>query len=156
MTVTVRPATPADLDWIIEQLRHLSDFFGTDRPLFEDEALARRGIPVLMRDHLFLVADHEVQGPVGLIAGMLTPHVLNPRIAVLSEILWWVEGSAELVTNPFRAYVGLRLLDAFTDWGNQNADWVIFSLQNRSPVGEHALLRRGFHLQERKFLLEVG
>jgi len=52
--------------------------------------------------------------------------------------------------------VGLMLLEEFTDWGKRNADWISFSLEDKSPVKDTTLTKRGFRLKERSFILEVN
>lgn len=80
---------------------------------------------------------------------MLGFHPYNPAIRVLTETFWWVTPNAR------GSRAGLMLLDAFTAYGERNADWIVFTLEHHSPVNERTLTKRGFHLHERSYLREV-
>lgn len=145
----VRRAQDADLDWLVGQLRAFSTFFGGARPLLEDEGYARFQLLAMIEGHLVLVAEREDGELLGFIAGFVGPHPYNPSLRVLSEAFWWV-------AEPHRGgHVGAILLEAFVAWGRANVDWVTMALERGSPVKEDSLLRRGFRLQERNYLLEV-
>lgn len=146
--IQVRRATADDVPWLVSQLRDFSEFFGTKRPLFDDPAFATRGITAMVMDHLVFVAFQD-DIPVGFIAGYVTPHPFNPSIRSLIETFWWVDEAHR------GSRAGLSLLNTFVAWGRANADWVMCSLEARSPVKDDVLLKRGFRLQERNFLLEV-
>lgn len=147
--ITIRPATEGDLDWLICQLKSFSSYFGTKKSLFGDEEFARAGMQTMLTSHLVLIAESVIDGPVGFIAGVVTPHLFNPQIRVLAETFWWVAESRR------GSRASLLLLEEFIKWGKANADWVTFALEHRTPVKESSLIRRGFHLQEKSFLLEV-
>jgi hypothetical protein len=147
--IEVRRAEAGDIDWLLIQLREFSRFFGTRLPLFGDEAFVRAGLEVLIRDHFVAVAFRGFE-QVGFISGIFTPHMYNPAIKVLCETFFWVDpvhrgGSA-----------GARLLAEFMAFGKSEADWVLFTLEHHSPMREETLLRRGFHLHERHYLMEVS
>lgn len=163
--ITVRPAAPHDVDWLMEQLRSFDRFFGTTRSLFPDEEYARTQLRQLIGLGPFFVADrrdgacngdderhgHAVCWPkrAGFIAGFVAPHFMNPDLRVLNELFWWVDES-------FRgSSAGARLLDAFLAHGREHADWIVFTLEAKSPVHPATLERKGFHLHERSYLLEV-
>lgn len=150
MTITVRRAAPSDLGWLVGQLEEFSRFFGTKRSLYPDYAHAEQVMKVHMEKHLLLVADKEGTGPVGFIAGLISPHIYNPEINVLTETFWWVSPEHR------GSRAGLMLLNEFVSIGKEVADWVHFSLEHHSPVNESCLTRRGFKLQERAYLLEVS
>jgi len=147
----VRGAEQQDLDWLIGQLKEFSRFFGSHHVLFphDDEAYARNGLSGMMEKHLVLVAEREDKTPIGFVAGIVTPHLFNPKLRVLCETFWWVIPEARM------SLAASKLLDAFTKWGQEHADWIIFSLEERTPVRDRGLLRRGFRLQERSYLMEV-
>ena len=147
--VAVREGRPEDLDWIIVQLRALSKFFGTRTPLFKDEEFARQSMLAIMERHFCRVAEADGQR-VGLIAGLVTPHVLNPDVKVLCETFWWV------VEGPHAARAGMMLMNEFVAWGREHVHWITFSLQEHKPVGAGVLERSGFHLHERTYLMEVA
>lgn len=149
MTISVRRASSDDIDWLLSQLKLFSDFFGTKRALFPSEEHARPGVELMVASHLVLIADHPAIGPVGFIAGYVTPHPYNPSIRLLAESFWWVSEEHR------GTRAGLLLLNEFVAWGKANADWVTFALEAKSPVTDRVLLDRGFVQQERTFLLEV-
>lgn len=150
VNLRIRSATPDDLDWLLSQLKEFSKFFGTKRPLYGDENFVRSGMTEMMTKHLVLVAEKDMLGPVGFIAGIVTPHVYNPKIRLLVETFWWV-------TEEYRGgRAGLLLLDSFLDWGKKNADWITMSIESHGQISDRILLKRGFHLQERSYLLETN
>lgn len=150
MGTRVRFATPEDLDWIVGQLKKFSEFYGTKLSLFGDEKNARSVMLTMMNDHVVIVAERENEGLVGLISGYITPHAFNPKIKVLAETLWWVAEEHR------GSRAGLLLLDAFKNYGEEHANWITFALENKSPVKDKCLTKRGFQLQERSYLREVG
>lgn len=154
-TISVRRAVAADAPWLLTQLRAFSDFFGTTKPLFPDDATADALLTALLA-HPFYVAEkaslfHGVDPkPIGFICGTLAPHPFNPAITVLSEVFWWVDEANRL------GRAGHLLLEAFLRVGREHADWIVFSLEAKSPVNPETLTKRGFHLHESSYLLEVA
>jgi hypothetical protein len=153
--VVVRQARQDDVPWLLSQLRVFDQFFDTKRRLFPDEATATTVLLSLLAFHPFFVADTgfrpepERVERIGFIAGAIGPHPYNPALRVLSELFWWVD-------ERYRGgRAGLALLDAFQAYGERNADWVIMTLEAKSPVNERSLTKRGFHLHERSYLWEV-
>lgn len=103
----------------------------------------------VIENHLIFVAESSEAGRLGLIAGLVVPHVFNPKIQVLQEILWWV-------SEEYRgSRAGLLLLNEFVDWGKRNVDWIMFTLEKHSPVSDRPLIKRGFRSMETAYLLEV-
>lgn len=150
MKFEIRPARAEDIGWLLGQLRKFSDFYGSSVPLFpssEDHAVTY--LMSLIYQHLFLIAESETTGPVGFISGVFTPHIMNPEIRVLAESFWWVDEEHR------GSRAGIMLLDEFVAVGKSRADWVLFTLEHKSPVKDETLLKRGFKLQEKSFLLEV-
>jgi RimJ/RimL family protein N-acetyltransferase len=150
LKITVRGATPEDIDWLLSQLREFSNFFGTRRSLFGDDDYSQSAMLNMIQNHIVFIAEREDVGPIGFISGYIIPHPYNPEIRLLSETFWWVD-------EEYRGTrAGLMLLNQFTDWGKKNADWITFALEEKSPVKETCLTKRGFRLHERSFLLEVS
>lgn len=151
MRINVRPATNDDIPWLIAQLKNFSEFYGTYYKLFGSEEFAQSFLDNLIKNHVVFVAESEAVGLVGLIAGYSVPHLYNREMKVLSELFWWVD-------ETYRgSRAGAMLLRAFEDYGRANCDWIIMTLiENRSPVHESSLIKRGYHLHERSYLLEVG
>ncbi len=150
MSVTVRPARVEDIPWMIGELKEFAVYYGTALSLYPDDEYARAGIYTMIKDHLVLIAERPGVGPIGFIAGVVQPHFYNPAIAVLVECWWWV------VPAYRKSSAGARLLKAFTDWGNENCDWITMSLTGRTPIKDWSLVKRGFHEHERTFLMEVA
>lgn len=152
MGITVRPARESDLEWLLGQLKAFSRFFGTKTQLFEEEDTdyARATIGAMVRDHFVLIAERADLTPLGFIAAWKTPHPFKPKLRVLSETFWWVSEEHR------GSRAALVLLNAFVEYGRENCDWVCIALEAHSPVNEKCLHKRGFRLQERSYLLEVG
>lgn len=147
--ITIRRGKPEDMDWLIQELKLFSAFYDTKHPLFGHEQFVREGMTSMIEKHLVLIAEKEGIGPVGFIAGLLVPHIFNPLIRCLSETFWWVEEKHR------RGRAGFMLLQAFIDFGKQNADWILCTIESNSPVNPNVLLDRGFKLKERNFVMEV-
>lgn len=145
----VRRGNLGDIPWIIEQLKEFQLFFGSKRSLYHSEHSITR-LESFMENGLVFVAEKETIGRVGFIVGAITPHLFNPTLKVLAELLWWVDP----IHRKSRA--GYLLLKEFIDWGKKNVDWMTFSLQENTPVKEETLKRFGFRLLERAFLIEMG
>jgi len=148
MTTTVRRASPDDVDWILSQLKEFSAFYGTKKQLFGDVQYSKKLLTELINKQHWWVS--ETNGSlVGFIGGVLYDHMYNPDIKVFSESFWWV------AEDHRRSRAGLLLLNEFEKWGKENADWITFGLEEVSPVNERTLLKRGFRLHERSYLMEV-
>ena len=147
--MTVRPASPADIPWLLEQLQAFDRFFGAARSLFPTMDYAESVLRGLIADQVFLIADND-HGPVGFIAGFVTAHVLNPAITVMSELFWWVAPDAR------GSRAGAALLTAFLAIGKMRSDWIVMTLEAESPVNPATLLSRGFRVKETAYLLEVA
>jgi RimJ/RimL family protein N-acetyltransferase len=147
--VEIRWAKEEDIPWVETELLEFSEAIGTKYPLFPLDADFRRDTLVkLMNDHLFLIAE-KAGTPVGLISGVMIPHLLNPAVTVLHELFWWV--------NPkYRGTrAGLMLLEDFVEWGKQHCQWVYFSVHRTTEVSKRAMIRQGFREEQTVFLLEV-
>ena len=139
MSITVRPASPADVPWLLEQLQQFAQFFGSARSLFPTMDYAETVLRGLIADQTFLVADND-RGPVGFIAGFVTPHALNPAITVMSELFWWV------VPDARGSRAGAALLTAFLAIAKDRAHWIVMTLEAESPINPATLLARGFRV----------
>ena len=148
MKVYVRPGNPGDMLWMLEQLKEFSVFFGTKISLYE-ESFAIEGLTKLMDNGLTLIAKRGDQR-LGFIVGAITPHLFNPNVLVITELLWWVDPKHR------NGKAGYLLLQEFIKWGKNNVDWIIFSLQEKTQVNEETLLKQGFEKIERSYLIEVG
>lgn len=150
--MNVRRAGEEDIPWLESELLEFSQSIGTKHPLFPaDESYRRETLLSLMRDHLFLIYQPEhFPLPVGLIAGVVIPHMLNPDLRVLHELLWWVSPKHRGISRA-----GIVLLDAFVAWGKDNCQWVYFSIHRTTEVSERSMSRLGFRPEQTQYLLEV-
>ncbi len=134
--VIVRRATPGDIDYIVSQFPAFSRHYGTKKALFGDEQYARSGMASVINDHLVFVAESEKQGLMGFIAGLVSAHIYNPDIRVLTELFWWVEPRHR------KTRAAVLLMDEFIAWGKDYADWVTFGVMETTPVKETVGLSR--------------
>jgi len=149
MSISIKRATVDDIPWLLSELRKFAEFFGTKLSLLGNEAMATHGLEIIIRDHFFAIAHHDTHGPVGFISGVLSPHMFNPDITVLSETFWWVS------ENHRGTRAGFMLFQEFKKFGAENADWITCNLESHSPVSDEFMVRNGFRLQERSFLMEL-
>lgn len=146
--IDVRCARPDDVDWLVTEVEKLAATYGTKRSLFKDEEFSRDFMLNMIKEHVVLIA-HRSKDRLGFIAGMISRHPYNPTIKVLWETFWWVEQKHR------SSRAKSVLLDEFTRWGRRLCDQIIFNLPDHARV-HNSLLRRGYHLKERSYLLEVG
>lgn len=147
-TVTIRPAVPSDVDWLITQVKAFATFNQTKFFLFGSEEEARAGLLGLMAQHFMRIAEKDGVR-LGFIAAYITTHPYNRKIRLLSEAFWWVDERHRFSS------AGHRLLDDFIEFGKANADWITFSLLVNSPVNDKILTKRGFEKHEIAYLMEV-
>lgn len=147
--IWVRRAYHDDVPWLLDELREFSEFFGSKHPLFpDDREHAKKVVHDLIREHVFFVAERGWVRA-GFIAGLMHRHFFNPKWWVLTEVLWWV-------SPEFRgSRAGLLLLDEFVEYGRDHAHMIVMALEAKSPIHPKTLERRGFHLHESSYLLEV-
>ncbi len=149
LKVSIRRAKAGDIDWIVAELKLFAAHYQTKHPLFPDLEHAKQTIQAMIDNHVVFVA---VRGEelLGFIGGILTPHFMNPAISTLAELFWWVAKEHR------GSRAGVLLLNAFVLFGEDNAEWITVSIEHRSPIHEKCLLKRGFNVQERSYLKEVG
>lgn len=153
----IRKAEQEDVPWLLEQLRAFSAFYGTRRPLFPaDPAIARAKLEALLATQPVFVAARPMLDSaaaederLGFIAGYLVPSPDNPDITVLLEKFWWVPEAYRGTS------AGARLLQHFVAFGRECADWIVMTLEAKSPVDDRVLVKLGFQPFERSLLLEV-
>jgi N-acetylglutamate synthase-like GNAT family acetyltransferase len=159
MTMAIRRATLHDLQWLLAQLRAFDQFFGARKTLIPPDPAHAEAILLQLMDpdvgcfflaeRVDLVDDELLPTPLGFIAGLVSRHFFNPAITTLTELFWWVDPTHR------GSSAGARLLEAFTAYGQEHADWIVFTLETNSPVHPEALVRRGFVAKSQDFLLEV-
>lgn len=147
-TLLIRKAELSDVEWMLDQLKEFAKFYGTKKSLFGDINYAAATVANIVENHLCFVAWRG-ETRLGFITGYVCPHPYNPDIQLLTEAFWWVDPQYRL------SGAGLMLLDKFTEWGEDNCDWIVFTLEHHSPVKDSCLLKRGYRFNERSFLKEV-
>jgi hypothetical protein len=86
----------------------------------------------------------------GVVGGFLGPNVFNYNYTTLTEVIWYV------LPEYRNTRVGLLLLKAFMDLGEEKADETMFCLINTSPVKIQTMEKRGFQLCEFNFRKQNG
>lgn len=148
MSTLVRRANLEDVPWIVDELEKFAKFYETHHSLFPGEKHAAEQLSMIITNHVAFVSEYN-GNRAGFIIGVLFNHTFNPKIRILSESFWWV-------ADKYRGTrVGLVLLDEFVKTGRGLADMITFALETKSPVKDRCLEKRGFHLHERNYLLEV-
>jgi len=148
MPIQIRKGELEDIPWILEELKEFAIFYNTKKSLFPSEDLAAQKIGELIEGHVVYISEIDYM-PSGFIIGLFTPHLFNPEINVLLELFWWV-------SEKYRgSKCGLLLLEEFIKFGEEHADWINFSLEEKSPVRDTVLLKRGFHLHEMNYMREI-
>lgn len=155
--VRVRAATRRDATWMLAALataeREYRARSGVRRQIRVTSG-ARERLCALVDQGPAFVAERTEAGdeggavPVGFLVGLLSPHVLDPEIATLIEVLWWVAPYAR------RTRAATELLDAYLAYGREYADWILLTTGPASAVGHRSLARRGFHTHETTYLCE--
>lgn len=137
----IRRATPEDMPEILRMCRH---FYLTTEyaPLVEyDEATVEQLAALIVKDHLFLVAEGEQPGQLAGIVGMMyAPFSFNLAKKMCAEVVWYVDPTAQ------RNGVGAALLDAIEPEGSKDGATVfqMFILATSPAFAGQAYLNRGY------------
>jgi hypothetical protein len=143
----IRSAGLSDLDWLMDECVAFSKTYDSKYSLVGNMEYALKFMKNLVQSHLVLISEvNDV--PTGFIAGMVQPHHFNPEIMMLSELLWWVK------VEHRGGLSGAALLDAFIAWGKEHCDWITFTIEKTTPISDAPLLKRGFRLTEKAYLME--
>lgn len=149
--ISVRPATPDDLPWIVSQLPEYSDGYTPNgKQLFTDADTASAQLSTFMDTGNVLLVAHDGGTLVGFMAGLLTPHFMNPGIKVLAHLLWWVP---KMFRNTRAAAL---LLKEFSRIGYERADITSLNLQKQAIIKDASLRRYGFVPHEVTYLMEAA
>jgi hypothetical protein len=144
----VRRGTFDDIEDILVMLQEFAVFYNSRYSVYPDEEHAKKFLTSMVNDHLVLVCTHDGE-TIGLIAGMLLPHIFNPKIKTLVETFWWVQKDYR------ETRAGAMLLNEYVRFGRQNVNWILATIEDNSPVRDETFLKRGFKLKEKSFLMEV-
>lgn len=149
MSILIRKATVQDIDWLTFQLGKFSEFFESKYKLFGDIDYIKAALVPLINNHPFFIAENEIELRVGFISGNVFDHPFNPNIKTLLETFWWVDEAHR------NSRAGAMLLNEFINYGKQNCNWIVMTLEHNSPIKEESLLKRGFRNQEHTYLMEI-
>lgn len=139
MKVFVRPANNYDKPWLRQQLSTFKEMPSSHCAVFVDK---------LVDKYICFVAESEKSGLVGVIAGILTPHIYNPEKRLLAEMFFWVE-------EEYKKSAGAMLLEEFLEIGDNQSAQVQISMEKHCPLDEKFLLKSGFKLRESIYVLGV-
>ncbi len=146
--ITTRPAFLGDVDWLLDQCDDFAKFYGSKVSLAGDRNYGRFFLTDLLEKH-YVRIGMEGNSRAGFIAGMVTPHHFNPSITQLSELLWWVP-------EQFRSCgIGGLLFKEFVEYGKEHCNWITFTMEQNTPIGDGILVKAGFRLTEKAYLMEV-
>jgi len=137
-----------DIPWLLEQLQQFDSFVGTKYSMFKSKDFAEKKMIEILKKHLVMIAENDIK-PVGFIAGLVHEHLFNPELKVLTEIFWWVDRAHR------GTRAGLMLLNSFVEWGESYCDWISVNLEEKSPVSDRCLTKRGFKVLETSYLKEI-
>lgn len=144
-----RKALVEDVPWLFEQCGAFAKFYGSKISLAGNPDYGHFFLKNLVENHYVQIGLKD-NDRAGFIAGMITPHHFNPNISQMAELLWWVR-------EEFRnSGVGAKLFKEFIEYGKANCDWITFTLEENTPIGDAVLLKQGFRLTEKAYLLECN
>jgi hypothetical protein len=146
--IEIKPATLDDLDWIVSELETFSSHHKRKYRFWSDEDYARKFMTEQITNHLVLLAWSGAVR-IGFVSGWVMNHALNPNIRLLTEVFWWV------VPTERKSGAGLKLLEKFTEWGEDNCDLINFTLSRDTEMSDRSLLKLGYGIDEVVFYKEV-
>lgn len=147
----VRLATTKDIPWIIPQLKEFAPLYNTKKSLYGTDKYSIAYLNVLINEHVAIIAEKDDGTCVGFIMGRYGKHPFNQKIKILAEVFWYV------LPKHRSSRAALMLLNAYVKIGKQIADFIYFSLQDeRTNIKSKSLLKRGFKMQEKIFLMEAN
>lgn len=147
MRMDVRRANINDIDWILNELKKFVAFYGSPRLFnFDIPDHNLEFITNVIDKHLFIIAEQN-GSPVGFIAGLIHPHGFNPDLKCLSELFWWIPEEHRT------SRAASLLLKSYIEFG-RGFDWVTMTIEDKSQLNEKSLLKRGFKLKEKTYLME--
>lgn len=140
----VRRATLEDVDWIVHPaLYDMCSLIGNPE-IYNPTYLREVFVPYVITNGIVLVDDKKT----GVIGGMITPHIYNPEVRVLGEMVWWVhEGKRG-------SSLGYRLLKAFEEEAiKSGVKYIQMSLMEGSTVT--SMEKQGYRKVEFALVKEI-
>lgn len=141
----VKLVEPEDFDWCVQvaAVRMIKEELR--RPELVDIPTLYLLVNKMYEDKTAIIV--KVEGEyAGGIGGYLHPNILNPDIATLAEMIWYV------LPEYRNSRVGALLIKAYDEMAkNSPAHEATLSLLNASPVNYASLEKRGFNVEEQAF-----
>jgi hypothetical protein len=150
--IWIRARDREDIPWLLEQLRAFSAFYGTTIPLFPDDPASAASIleAQLSGVNPFFVA--VVRGDrAGFISGALMTHPYNAKLRSCRSSSGGSIRNVRGSSGRRAAAPGVR-----GPRPRAPADWILMTLEAKSPIEPRSLERRGYRLHESTYLLEVA
>ncbi len=145
--ITTRIANSYDLEWLFKECVSFSNTYPSKFSFVGNESYAKEFLRNIVENHLVIIALSDGVRA-GFIAGMVQPHHFNPDIIMLTELLWWVPVEFRMTGS------GGKLFLEFMKYGKENCNCITFTLEETTPITDQALIKRGFKLTEKAYLLE--
>jgi RimJ/RimL family protein N-acetyltransferase len=147
--ITTRIAKSSDVEWIFKECVSFSKTYQSKFDLTGDVPYAYAFLHNIVENHVVILSLKDGVRT-GFIAGMAQPHHFNPKIKMLSELLWWV-------SPQYRGGgSGAKLFLEFVAYGKQNCDCITMTLEETTPISDASLAKRGFRLTEKAYLMECN
>ena len=144
----IRKANIMDLPWIVQEGTKFLKFYFPNKDI--DTGFITMQLDTLMRNGTILVSQEQNSELTGMIAGVVTPDMWYPEEKTLAELFWWVTPEKRCGRSS------LMLMREFIETGKQlGVNYITLSLLTVSPVNQNALIKRGFELKEKAFVMEV-
>lgn len=136
--------SPAHYKWAVQVAGRNMLIHEVKRPdLYNREALEHLANKMMV-DGTGILALHDGR-PVGAIGGVVMPHIYNPNVTVLAELLWYV------LPEYRNGRAGLLLLKAFRKLADEIADEATMSTLPSSDIKEETMAKFGFKFGEKGF-----
>lgn len=84
---------------------------------------------------------------IGCVAGVLTPHFLDPRKKILFEAVWYVDPEHRKTRATY------MLMKQYAELCMSVADEGIFTILGHTEIKDESLAKLGWHLQEKHYNL---
>lgn len=139
----IRKATLEDTGWIVHAVYDMCNLLGTPE-LYNPKYLSDIFVPHVIQNGIAIVDDKKQ----GVIGGIITPHVYNPDILVLGEMMWWVHEDKR------GSSLGYRLLKTFEEEGiKSGVKYIQMSLMESSTVT--SMEKQGYRRAEYALIKEI-
>lgn len=145
----IRKATLEDLDFIVEEGIKFLEYHPMNLQIDLDiDNLYTLG-ELLIKEHILLIAE-EGTTRLGMISGLVTPHIYNPSCLVVQELFWWVLPEHRTTT------AALKLLKAFEQEAKkQGADVIAMVSTVYTPTLDKVYKRYNYRPVESSYFKEI-